>query len=451
MARTVDSRAFRTEEPLPDERERREAARQIPRRSYVGTISLVVAFAGAVVCHVALLAGPFAGESWLRVVAAGFEAGVVGGLADWFAVTALFRHPLGIPIPHTKILSKRRDKIIQGIITTAESQWLSPAVITARLERLAPSAMVVEWLRDPEHVKRIGGPLRDLLRGIARMLTENEVVDFAERSIVRQLREIPIDQSAGRWLMRAAASPATGEALKSLALSLKRLAERPRTAQELHWWLMRSARALRESGQRVVPFLLRRKIVQRKILEAALGYASAELRGAIEEEEHPLRRFVIDGLRVFAARLGRGDEQAIAQVERFREAIVESLETGPLVRDTLTRLRQQIEEDLANPESRLSLLIDDKLHSGIVSFLEEPAHRASFDRWVRTTIIDLARRYHHQIGITIRESLEKLNDDELIEQIESRVGADLQFIRLNGAVVGGLIGVLLALAHLVTS
>jgi uncharacterized membrane-anchored protein YjiN (DUF445 family) len=282
------------------------------------------------------------------------------------------------------------------------------------------------------------------------MLTEGEVVDFVERSIVRQLREIPIDRSAGRWLIRASDSPATGEALKSLALSLKKLAERPRTAQELHWWLMRSARALRESGQRFVPFLLRRKIVQRKIVEAALGYASAELRGAAAEADHPLRRFVVDGLREFAHRLGRGDEQAIAQVERVRAAIVESLETGPLVGDALARLRQQIEEDLRNEQSRLSLLIDEKLHSGILAFLEDPSRRASFDRWVRTTVIDLARRYHHQIGLTIRESLGSLSDDELVEQIESRVGADLQFIRLNGAVVGGLIGVLLALAHLLT-
>src|SRR5262249_49558799 len=157
-------------------------------RSYVGIISLVVAASGAILCRVALVVGPFAGETWVRVLGAGFEAGVVGGLADWFAVTALFRHPLGLPIPHTKIIPKPRDKLIQGIINTAESQWLSPAVISARLERMAPSAMVVDWLRDPAHVRRIGGPVRDLLRGLARMLTEPEVVEFVERGIVRQLR-----------------------------------------------------------------------------------------------------------------------------------------------------------------------------------------------------------------------------------------------------------------------
>ena len=117
----------------------------------------------------------------------------------------------------------------------------------------------------------------------------------------------------------------------------------------------------------------------------------------------------------------------------------------------LGRRRQQIEEELDDRESRLSKMIDQKLREAILTFLEDPEHRASFDRWVRATAVDLVRRHHHQIGVTIRENLESLMDDQLVEQIESRVGADLQFIRLNGAVVGGLIGVGLALVRIFTS
>jgi uncharacterized membrane-anchored protein YjiN (DUF445 family) len=419
-----------------------------PRRSYVGTVSLVAAVCGAAATRIALASPALSGQTWLRLVAAGFEAAVVGGLADWFAVTAIFRHPLGLPFPHTAIIPNRRAKLIQGIVTTVENNWLSPDVIARRLERVAPSQWVIEWLADAEHVARIGEPLRDVIRRLARFLTEAEIVEFAERAVTRQLRELPIEATAARWLGRAADSPAAGEALRSLALSLKNLAERPRTAQELHWWLLRSARALREHGHRFVPFLLRRKVVQRTIVEAALGYASAELRGAVDDPEHPLRRFAVDGLRGFAARLSQGDPAAVEQVERVREAILDSLETAPLVRQGLGRLRQQIEDELADRSSRLSQMIDAKLREAIVTFLEDPEHRASFDGWVRATAVDLVRRHHHQIGVTIRENLETLTDDQLVEQIESRVGADLQFIRLNGAVVGGLIGVLLALIHL---
>jgi uncharacterized membrane-anchored protein YjiN (DUF445 family) len=420
------------------------------RRSHVGALSLLAAACGAVASRLALSAGPFQGAAWLRVLAAGFEAGVVGGLADWFAVTALFRHPLGLPLPHTAIIPARRDRLIQGIVSTVEMQWLSPDVIARRLDRVAPSRWVTDWLEDSAHLARIGEPLRDLVRGLARSLGQDEVADFVERAIARQLREMPIDAAAGRWLGRAADSPAAGEAVRSLVLSLKNLAERPKTAQELHWWLLRSARSLRQSGQRFVPFLLRRKIVQRTIVEAALRYASAELAGAAEEPEHPLRRFAVDGLKRFSKQLAAGEPDAVGQVERVRAAILESLETTPLVRRGLAELRQQIDEELSDRRSRLSRLIDEKLRDGILAYLGDAGHRASFDAWVRATVVELLRRHHHQIGVTVRENLEALTDDQLVEQIESRVGADLQFIRLNGAVVGGLIGVLLALAHLLT-
>jgi uncharacterized membrane-anchored protein YjiN (DUF445 family) len=422
---------------------------EVPRRSHVGTVSLLIAVTGAVLTRAALFSGAApSARTWIVVISAGFEAAVVGGLADWFAVTALFRHPLGLPFPHTAIIPNRRNRLIQSIVSTVEHQWLSPEVISRRLERVAPSQWVLDFLRDPQHVARLGEPVRDLVRRVARVLTEEEVVAFTERGVIRQLRELPVGAGAGRWLARAAESPAAGQALRSLALSLKNLAERPRTAQELHWWLLRSARALSESGHRVVPFLLRRKVVQRTIVEAALGYAGAELSAAVEDPEHPLRRFAVGGLQRFGSRLSQGEPEAIAQIERVRAAILESLETAPLVREGLARLRRQIEEELDDRDSRLSKLVDEKLRSGIVSYLEDAERRAAFDHWVRATTVDLVRQHHHQIGVTIRENLESLTDDQLVEQIESRVGADLQFIRLNGAVVGGLIGVLLALAHL---
>ncbi len=430
----------------------REAPRPVPRavrervvrRSRVGSVSLLIALGGAVACRIALAVGPLAGSAWLGIVAAGFEAAVVGGLADWFAVTALFRHPLGLPIPHTAIIPARRAKITESIVNMVQDEWLSPDVIGARLARFSPASLIVDWLRDPAHVERLGGPLRDLLKGIARVLTEDEVADFVDRTLQRQLREMPLDTSAGAWLERAAASEGAGAAFESLALSLARLASRPRTAAELHFWIDRSARTLHDAGKRFVPFVLRRKVVQRKLVEAACGYAAAELRSAAKDPKHPLRPVVLGALQRFAERLAAGDADALAQAERLRGALVESLEGGPVVRAMLARVRRQLEEDFADRRSRLSMFIDRQLQRGIVELLDEPERRATFDRWIRTTASDLLRRHHSQIGLTVRESLEALGDEDLVQQIEDRVGADLQFIRLNGAVVGGLVGLVLA-------
>lgn len=421
--------------------------RSTRRRNHVGTVSLVAAVAGAAAARAGLVVGPLAGTPWLRLLAAGFEAAVVGGLADWFAVTALFRHPLRLPIPHTAIIPARRARITESIVAMVQDEWLSPEVIGARLVRIAPSALVVEWLADPARVARLGGPLRDMLRGLARSLAEDEVAAFLGRTLQHQLRELPLDASAGAWLKRALASEGAGGAFESLALSLAKLAERPRTAAELHYWLDRSARTLYASGKRLMPWVLRQKVVQRKIIEAACGYASSELRQAAAEVDHPLRRGILGALDRFADRLAAGDEAALAQARQLRAALLESLETGPVVRSTLARLRDQLEHDLGDPSSVLSDLIDRRLRAAILDLLDDSERRTTFDRWVRTTATDLLHRHHDQIGLTVRESLEGLETGALVAQIEDRVGQDLQFIRLNGAVVGGLVGLALATLH----
>lgn len=418
------------------------------RRSYVGAVSLCVAVVGAIACRVALAYGAAETLPWLPILAAGFEAAMVGGIADWFAVTALFRHPLGIPIPHTALIVERRDKLVDGIVDTVQDEWLSPEVIAAKLAAFAPSAVVVDWLRDPEHVGRLGGPLRDVLRGAARLLTEPEVAAFAERTIRRELGALPID-AVGRWLAAAEHSQSAHAAFSSAALSVANVADRPRTAEELRFWLNRSAETLRAGGKRLVPMLLRRRLVQRKLVEALCSYASAELRAAAADDEHPLRRTVFGAIGGFGERIVAGDERALEHAAALRRTLVESMDSDPLVRNSLAQLRRQLEEDLASETSALSDLLNRRLRTTIVAWLDQPERRTWFDEWVRTMSQELLRRHHHQIGRTVRDYLDNLRDAELVERIEARVGADLQYIRLNGAVIGGLVGVLLALLHAV--
>jgi uncharacterized membrane-anchored protein YjiN (DUF445 family) len=421
---------------------------QGPRhRNHIGTISLLVALTGAVACRIALKGQAYAGAPWLAVLAAGFEAAVVGGLADWFAVTALFRHPLGLPIPHTAIIPARREKIVESIVSMVQDVWLAPEVIAARLARVAPSAIVADWLRDPGHVQRLGAPLRDLLAGLARLLTATDVVELVEQTLQRQLAGVPVDPSIGRWLVRAVASNSAENAFQSLARSLANLAQQPRTAVTLQAWLDQAARQLYHDGRRLVPLLLRRKIVQRKIVAAVCESGATELLKASTDPEHRLRQHVFDAVRRFAERLAGGEPDALQRVQQVRAAIAESLEARPLIQDMLTQLRAQLEQDLGDAESHLSAFVDLQLRAGILELLEDANRRARFDQWVRENATDLLRRHHHQIGLTVRENLAALDTDALVAQIEDRVGADLQFIRLNGAVVGGAIGVLVALAH----
>jgi uncharacterized membrane-anchored protein YjiN (DUF445 family) len=423
------------------------AAEPAARRNHVGTVSLLFALTGTVTCWLALASGRLEDARWLRILAAGFEAATVGALADWFAVTALFRHPLGLPIPHTAIIPTRRAKLIESIVHIVEHDWLSPEVIGARLARFAPSELLVDWLRTPSHVERLGAPVRDLLRGLARTLTEPEVTEFADRALQRQLRELPLDASAGRWVGHALESGGADAALETAATSLARLAGLATTWERLDRLLLDLADRRKEEGKSVEAFLLRRKTVRRRLVLGACQAARDQLNGAAHDRDHPLRRAALSAVASWAARLASGDPRTLEVAERLRGAVLSSLEAGPLVRDTLGRLRRELESQLDDQASALSRLIERRLQAGIVEALDDPDRRATFDRWVRATADELLRRHHHQIGLTVRENLEALDTGTLVAMIEARVGNDLQFIRLNGAVVGGMVGLLLATAH----
>jgi len=326
-----------------------------------------MAVAGTVACRVALIVGPFAHAAWLQIVAAGFEAAVVGGLADWFAVTALFRHPLGVPIPHTAIIPARRKKIVESIVSMIQDEWLSPDVIGARLARFAPSELVVDWLRDPEHVERLGGPLRDLLRGLARMLGEAEVAEFVDRAIQHQLRDLPIDASAGRVagrMPRPARAPRPRSTPSHSRSPIWRSGRGPCISSTGGWSVRLARCAPRATPGPAVP------APQDRPEEDHRGRVWVRVGGAAERGPRPpppapqgrvrraaeLRRALGCG-RFDGARAGRtappGD--------------LESLEANPLVREVLARLREQLEHDLEQPGGYLSELVDRKLRAGISS------------------------------------------------------------------------------------
>jgi uncharacterized membrane-anchored protein YjiN (DUF445 family) len=375
------------------------------------------------------------------------KAGFVGGIADWFAVTALFRHPLGLPIPHTAILPARRAKIIESIISIVQEDWLSPTVIRARLARMSPSAFVIDWLRSPEHVERLASPVRTLLRRLARVLLEDEVVGFVNRTLQQHLRELPFTPSAGEWLRRIATREDAGIVFTTFAQWLAHLSARPDITTRLYRWLDQFAHTLQEDGQWLFAFFLQRKKIQRKIVEAVSSYTAVELQSAAQDPQHPLRIAVFSTLYQFADRLAAGEAEALAQMERIRAAILEGVEAVSLVHTLLAQLSDQLEHTLMDRTSALSGLIDRKLRAGILDLLNDTERRETFDHWVRGAANDLVHQHHHEIGLTVREHLEALDTGALVAQIEERVGADLQFLRLNGAVVGGLIGLMLGLIH----
>ena len=198
----------------------------------------------------------------------------MGGLADWFAVTALFRHPLGLPIPHTAIIPARRTKLIESITSIIQEEWLSPAVIHARLARLSPSTFVTDWLRDRAHMPRLARPVRHVVSRLVHLLAEEEVALFLDRTLRELLWERGTSASLGPWLYRIASSESADGVFATVAKWLAGLTASPEVTAGLYWSLERLSHTLHADGQRLLAFFLRRPKVQQKIVEALSQYAT---------------------------------------------------------------------------------------------------------------------------------------------------------------------------------
>src|SRR5690242_9652367 len=194
-----------------------------PRRNHVGTISLLVAVAGAAASRAAIATGVADGP-WLRIVAAGFEAAMVGGFADWFAVTALFRHPLGLPIPHTAIIPRNKDRIGEALANFLKQNFLVAPVVARRMRNIDVAGAVGRFLQAPQGEEtrirrgasrliadlfeslddeRLGGLVKTSIANRIRKMEVSPLLGHALASAINEDRHVPMLEAAIRWTARA--------------------------------------------------------------------------------------------------------------------------------------------------------------------------------------------------------------------------------------------------------
>lgn len=397
-----------------------------------------------------LLGGPF----W-QVVLAGFEAGTVGGLADWFAVTALFHE---VPLPyirrHTNIIIRNRERLTEGAVDLVANKWLSPDAVRDKLAGLSVSTFVLEWLREEGNRGRVLRAARDVFARIADGLDSPAAAAFLERMMKEQVREVDLAQPLGRWLGGAFRRGDHSRLWTALFNASRRAVNDPQSKRQI------------------------RRLVNRAIDEYSdksvwrtLGVAMGEVAGLIDATDitntilqrlndfidqtasdpgHPLRARLEEAVQGFAGKLAAGDVEAAAAVNSIRERLLSNPEARTAVTALLTRFKATLHEQLASTDTALMRLLDDQLMRALHGIEQSPETREQLDRWFRENLIALANRYHHTIADMVRTSLHpaRLDDRGLVDQIEEKVGNDLQYIRLNGAVVGGAAGIALAILRL---
>jgi len=370
------------------------------------------------------------------------EAAMIGGLADWFAVVALFRHPFGLRIPHTAIIPKHREKLTRGIIDMVQNRWLTKDTILERLSSWQLSSALLSTLGDAESragiLRLMRGALAEAVREIDDERFARKALDVLRRQVgtddlLRWIRAAGERGMAGGW-HRLLFTQAIGQAAdwlstpgvrRTIVTQLQRIAEQYADSpfRKLGKWMAESVNALNYDDLAV----------------SIVDTLTAELRNMQEQPEHPARA----DFEAWLAELLSGLEQhedIRAHIEAWRTEFLDGENTPELLRKPIERTREWILKDLAVEDSAIMQQLGTALFRALDRFAADADAQRRVDDWLKERIAGFVERHHGEIGAIVERNLEKLDDEQLVGQIEEKVGSDLQYIRVNGAVVGGLVG-----------
>lgn len=422
-----------------------------PRRNHAGSLSLLIASAGFATMEILRHFGLAATPAW-SVLESGFEAGMVGGCADWFAVSALFR-PIPaarFSLPHTNIIARNRAKLSAGIVDMVQNRWLSPETLAEQLDHLKASRYILDHLAAPASRALVAGAARDLLGRFSGSLDAPGFAGFLERTLRDQLGGWTLGPAIGLWLEARIEAGDIGALRDCLAASLANRVEQGDFKGPIREMLKKAMESFKDQGfwERLKGSAGELFFDYEDLAESLAGACARSLRAIQADPGHPLRIKLDEQIAGFARKLALGDPDACAVLEHFQQRMVEQAELGPFLSRLLSRLQESLRAELGDPAGPLADLLDRTLETLLEELRKEPGTQARLDAWVRRSILELANRKHGLIGEMVDGSLARLSDAALVAQIEAKVGPDLQFIRLNGAVVGSLVGMLLTLLKL---
>jgi len=386
-------------------------------RVYAGSLLILAAVAWIGTHYVPMPPVP------LGYVRAAAEAAMVGGIADWFAVTALFRHPLGLPIPHTRLIPRNQARIAEGVATYIDREFLQHDVLASRLRRF-DIAERISRLLDSEDTRRklIDG----LMRFLPRMLDERSqpgVLEAVATAIRSGIASSDIRPAIARLVYHAIDHPDFAKLVDDL---LERGID----------WLEENREEIRERvGARSYWFIPR--FVDRHIADKTVGSVT-DLLEALEDQTSPER----GELDRWLATLPDSIERAEGGLERLPEVIKRVLDhpdTSRIVAGALTALKNTMLADLQDPQSRIRTALD-TVGKSLADQLDSPALRRDINAAVAAFFMENVPAWREEVRGFIVETLNRQQPEAFARRIELQVGKDLQFIRINGTIFGGLVG-----------
>ncbi len=356
------------------------------------------------------------------------EAAMVGALADWFAVTALFRHPLGLPIPHTAIIPNRKDEIGKSLGEFVETNFMSKEVLDERLAGIGVGQRLGDWLSEPANAKRAGVAVSDAVRGAIEIIDDAQVQQAIERIIENKIRSTEVSPVVGKTIDLAIEGGHHERLLDAIFSGLQgflddnRITFRNRLEEESPWW---------------VPNTIDDRIFA-KIYDGVTRFL-IDVGG---DPAHEVRKSIEVRVEAFASRL-RNDPEMIAKGEHLKEELLAHPDFRAWMESLWHEAKQGLIDAASRPESELNERIAASLRALGVRLRDEPALQLKLDRWVAGALGYVVENYRTEVSKLIESTVARWDGESTSRKMELQVGRDLQFIRINGTIVGGLAGVII--------
>ena len=398
---------------------------QLRRMKSVATGLLIIS---AAIYLIAKRAEATGAPVWVSFVRAAAEAAMVGGLADWFAVTALFRRPLGLPIPHTAIIPTRKDAIGASLGEFVGDNFLSEEVVRDKIRSAQIASRFGSWLREPANSKQVTDELASVITWATSLGDDEDIAEVIEESFRRTAENFDVAKPLGVFLTKAVENDAHTPLVDMLARAIEDWLEND-PARAKGWIDKQLPRWLPGLGKdRAGEWLYERLIELSKEVQVDLA--------------HPIRKSIERLLHRFAEQL-QSDPVIIERVNAAKMRLVDRPEVRHTISDLWISTKKTLRAESANPESELR----SRVATLLANFGSRVAADADLQLTINTAIEDatshLVDRYRDEIAGVISDTVARWDAGDTAKKIELQVGRDLQFIRVNGTIVGALAGILI--------
>lgn len=370
---------------------------------------------------------------WVGYVRAFSEAAMVGALADWFAVTALFRHPLGLPIPHTNLIENSKERLGDNLGSFVVSNFLSPQNIRPYMMKLKISGFVGEWLSKEKNQEILIKNLSDIVLDILNKLDDTAVSQFISKKVQEMTDDIKLNKIVGNGIGYIIEKNDHQRMVTNLSAQIKNyILENDELIKE----------RVKKGSYTFIP-----SFVDNKIADKIATGLSDFFREIEEDPRHEIRQLITQKILEFSVDL-KEDPKWDEEFKNIKNDLLKGDKLNEYSNDIWVSIKNTLKNELQEEESSLKKYISKNLNEFSENLKTDENLQNKIDDWIRVTAYKYILRNTHQFGNLISSTVGNWQGKELSEKLELEVGKDLQFIRVNGTLVGGLVGlVIYTIAH----